>query len=186
MARWWEKSNPEDIKPIPWLHVDTIAYFESILQSDFHVIEAGAGGSTLWLAERVARVVSYENNPEWRAAIESQAPENVDMRTGSIFMEWEEFNLHKFNLLFIDNEPVENRGVWLMMSPEIVKPGGWVVLDNANRPEFAGEREQLKNYAELVQTINRNTPGTKYFVTEFWRLNENREQPTQGSTDEAA
>ena len=71
------------------------------------------------------------------------------------------------DLLLIDGEPVEHRAVWLLESQRMVKSGGWIVLDNANRPEYAKEREQLKQFAELIYT---SPLYGSYLITEFWRV----------------
>jgi hypothetical protein len=54
----------------------------------------------------------------------------------------------------------------------MVKPGGWVVLDNANRPEYAAERAELEKRTVEYQRFNSNEGGTLYLVTEFFRMPE--------------
>jgi predicted O-methyltransferase YrrM len=180
--KWWNRSTAEELKPIPWLHPVVIAYFESILQPDFEVLEHGSGGSTLWLAERVKSVLSVENEAEWMERVEAEAPENVRL------MLWEKDILPKFSskkcdLLFIDGEPVTNRQLYLEAAEQLVKPGGWVVLDNANRPEYARQVEIFSKKAQLVKRIDGNEPGTLYFVTEFYRMkgkeDEDRPEPVE-------
>lgn len=165
---WWQPSSPSaDLKPIPWLAPDVILYLENIIQPDFEVLEFGAGGSTLWFAERVKTVISEEKNFDWAMAIKKKAPINVSI-----------FYVHHlitpqtrlyYDLLLIDGEPVTKRAKWITDAPQLVKPDGWIVLDNANRPEYAQEREWLGLAADLVQTFNGNQGVTKYLVTEFYR-----------------
>jgi predicted O-methyltransferase YrrM len=76
----------------------------------------------------------------------------------------------QFDLLLIDGEPVEDRAEWLKAAPTTVKPGGWVVLDNANRPEYEKERKHLQTYAAEFETFNGNEGGTLYLVTEFYKM----------------
>jgi predicted O-methyltransferase YrrM len=162
---WWKPSRPDEIKPVPWLHPAAVAYLESILTPDMEVIEHGSGGSTLWFAERVKCVTSFESDPDWRRSVEKQAPQNVD------FLEWLSVVFGVlYDLVLVDGEPVENRATWIKTVKRLVKPSGWVVLDNANRPEYAAEREGLREHAELVNTVDGNTGGTKYLVTEFWKM----------------
>ena len=138
---WHKRSTPQQIKPLPWLAVDAIAYFESLLNSEMVVLEHGGGGSTLWLASRVKEVITVENNSEWYDVIAKQAPSNVTL---CIDFDTDE----KLDLMFVDGEPVQARGHWLDRAPKLVKSGGYVVIDNANRPEYAGARAQFAKHAE--------------------------------------
>jgi hypothetical protein len=160
---WHSPSKPKNIKPIPWLHADAIAYLESILNENMDVCEFGGGGSTLWLAPLVKSVTTYENNQNWREVIRQQAPKNVTIFSTPVF-----FN--KFDILIIDGEPVIHRGDWLEYAIHIVKPRGVVVLDNSNRPEYAIERERFSNNADLLYKVNGNGDTHHFLITEFWRL----------------
>lgn len=176
MNQWWKPREAGAIESIPWLSPKAIEFFGSILAPEYDVLEFGAGGSTLWLSERVATVESYEPIREWREEVQKRAGDNV------AFLAEPDFSpVEYYDLIFIDGEPVGVRGVWLFFAPAMAKPGGWIVLDNANRPEYAIERESLKEFADLVFTANGNEGGTRYLVTEFWRLHETRHEPTEDS-----
>lgn len=168
MKTWWKASRPADLRPVPWLHPSAIDYFASILSPDMRVIEHGSGGSTLWLAERVKWVVSFERNPEWLEAVKAQKPGNcviMPVGVGVVpALPW------KADLVFIDGEPVEDRRLWLLAARKMINPAGWLVLDNANRPEYAEARAALTGIATLEKVINGNAESTSYLVTEFWRL----------------
>jgi hypothetical protein len=165
MTDWWKPSPPNEVMPIPWLSPDAIAFLASILEPEFSVIEHGSGGSTLWFAQRVKLVRAYESDPDWQMVVKAQAPANVSF-TGK--------RRRDYDLLLIDGEPVQDRSKWITEAPRIVRNGGWVVLDNANRPEYAAEHEGLKQFAELIQTVDGNIQNnfihTSYLVTEFWRM----------------
>lgn len=165
MSQWWKPSKPDEIKSVPWLSPRAIAYLESILHPDFEVIEHGAGGSTLWFAERCKCVMAFEDKPEWERVVEA----NVSPRKAVVVSGF--YTGFPVDLLLIDGEPVEDRAKWIDAAHRIVKPGGWVVLDNANRPEYSKEREGLKRYADLICTFDSNREaGFLYLVTEFWRV----------------
>lgn len=159
---WYNKSTPEQIQATPWLHPGAIAYLESLLTPKMETIEHGGGGSTLWLASRVKTVTTYENDPDWARVIRSQAPANVTLKTSERVEQ-------PFDLLLIDGEPIEERCIWLDAARKIIKAGGWVVLDNANRPEYASERRELVKHFDLIHTVDGNDTGTRYLVTEFYR-----------------
>lgn len=165
-GNWHRPSKADEIQPRPWLHVKAIEYFAGLLRPDMDVIEFGGGGSTLWLADKVRRVVTYEPNKEWFDKLTSIRPYNVTLKNAdsSIF----EYQNHVYDLLFIDGEPVERRGEWLSMAHLLVKPGGIVVLDNANRPEYLNEWREFQSRAVLLfQNVDN---GGKHFVTEFYKL----------------
>lgn len=176
MNQWWKPREAGAIESIPWLSPKAIEFFGGILSPEYNVLEFGAGGSTLWLSERVATVESYEPIREWREEVQKRAGGNVTLLSEPNFSP-----VDYYDLIFIDGEPVRERGDWLILSIVMVKPNGWVVLDNANRPEYAKQREKLKEYADLVFTANGNEGGTRYLVTEFWRLHETGNKPTEDS-----
>jgi hypothetical protein len=158
MTNWYQPKAPNEIVPRPWLADDAINFLESILTPDMIVCEFGGGGSTLWLAERVCVVFTEEPDEDWRREIEKLAPDNVNFGM-PIYFENDECDL-----LFIDGEPVTERAKWIKKAHRIALQ--WVVLDNANRPEYADEREALKASFELVFTSKLQA---KHLVTEFWR-----------------
>lgn len=146
----------------PWIHPSAVSYLEYILRPEMTVCEFGGGGSTLWLAERVKEVYTYENNLDWYANINQFKPDNVTLRFAG------EWRGDVCNLLFLDGEPLEKRIQWINQAPFITTE--WIVIDNANRPEFELAREGLKEHAELIHTVNGNEAGTLYLLTEFWRV----------------
>lgn len=169
--QWWQRSTPDELVPRPWLHTDVIARLASILRPEWLVLEHGSGGSTLWLAARVRYVIAVEQNAAWREAVNAALPQNA-AAVCSITELAPSQNVGKFDLLFIDGDPPADRGMWIQAAPTIVRPGGWVVLDNANRPEYAKERAGLQAIAVSCETYERNESFSKYFVTDFYHLAE--------------
>jgi predicted O-methyltransferase YrrM len=170
MAHWKTPSKPFDVQPIPWLGRNVIDRLSQIITKEFNVIEHGAGGSTLWFADKARFVLSVENKPEWYDEILSRVPPHVTLilnKSTQVPDEWMEFP--SFDLLLIDGEPVEERSLWIIESRMIIKSGGYVVLDNANRPEYKTEREYLHSISQSVETFD-NNDGSKYLVTDICRL----------------
>lgn len=160
---WYERSTPDEVQPIPWLHPEATEFFEFILEPDFRVLEHGAGGSTLWLSERVDQVDSVEHDIDWRLKMRELCPANVIMLDripppSSLI----------YDLCFIDGKR-EERGPCILAAEKLVRPGGWVVLDNSNRPEYAAERRRLYKFADLKERYDNNIANSLYFVTEFWQ-----------------
>jgi hypothetical protein len=59
---------PGDIARKPLLTEAATLLFDSLVRG-VEVFEFGAGGSTLWLAERAARIESVEDNAEWQCGV---------------------------------------------------------------------------------------------------------------------
>lgn len=170
MTKWYLPSKPSELQPVPWLAPAVIAYLESIIQPEWEVIEHGSGGSTLWFADRCEHVTAIERNPAWREAVQKQAP-GADVLGDTPPIAFHE----DCDLLLIDGEPIEARKEWIKDAPFIVRPGGWIVLDNANRPEYKTERKALLDHSDLIKTFDGNEGGTNHLVTEFYRAKKGSE-----------
>jgi predicted O-methyltransferase YrrM len=172
MQDWYKPSNPDKVKPFPWLAPKVIKKLESLLTPDMEVLEHGSGGSTLWFAERVKFVLAIEQDLDWRRVIEKKLGKNrgaICASLGDIIPSQRLLN-GRFDLLLIDGEPVEDRIRWLIAANNLVKAGGWVVLDNCNRPEYEKEFEALKARAVKVEILEGNVYPCKYLVTAFLRM----------------
>src|SRR5215471_13549962 len=68
----------------PWLMPEVIRWLEAALRPSWTVLETGMGGSTVFFAQRVRRVISFENNPQWydktMRLLQRQHIENVEGR----------------------------------------------------------------------------------------------------------
>ena len=163
---WWRPSQPNEIQPTPWLHPEVIRYLDAILRPDWTVIEHGSGGSTLWLAQRAKAVTAIESNPDWAYEVSKNAPGNVTMFPQGVLSGFS----FQCDLLLIDGYPPEARAAWLEAARFIVKPGGWVVLDNCNRPEYEAQRLALQRFAEYHVYFHTSRGGQKYLNSEFYRM----------------
>lgn len=69
---------------IPWITFEAREFIQAGLRQDMTVFEYGTGGSTLFFADRVRRVVSVENDAEWAATmrqlLENENNRNVELR----------------------------------------------------------------------------------------------------------
>jgi predicted O-methyltransferase YrrM len=166
---WWHPSKPAEIAARPWLPPEATLRLEHLLQPTWRVLEHGSGGSTLWFAERVQEVFSVEADLDWWRELSKRAPANARV----IF--WDAPSLpiapRPFDLLLVDGDPVINRWMYLQGAELLVRPGGWVILDNCNREEYAGERASLQGRCRSFETIQ--TKIGKYLNTEFYQLEGN-------------
>jgi hypothetical protein len=162
---WWKNSMPDKVRPQPWIGAEAKRYFGELLKPDMSVLEYGAGGSTLWMQDKVKEVISVENDLKWADEIKMRCTPNVTLYY------WDEpeppeFD-HLFHLVFIDGEPIERRANWIKALPRLIRANGIVVLDNANRPEFAKERVWLRNNAQNL--FNSKGKGGTFTWTEFYQ-----------------
>ena len=165
MQQWWKPNRADLDNPVPWLCAEAIAYLESLLSPIMTVLEHGSGGSTLWFAQRVKRVLAVENDPDWVAALAPRLPKNAkvisDVGLTKIERNWD--------LVLIDGEPVGDRCYWMREAPRFVKSGGYIVLDNANRNELAADRAWLMENATLLTSIDAGISQMTYAVTDFYQ-----------------
>jgi predicted O-methyltransferase YrrM len=130
----------------PWLPADALAFLGELVTPQSRILETGAGGSTLWFAQRAAHVVTFEHHLAWAekvlAALEAQGirdrvqinldPRYIEQGVGSA--------AGVFNIALIDG-----RGRVKSVETAIPKlrPGGWLFLDNSLRPKYQPARDLL-------------------------------------------
>lgn len=161
------------MKATPWLPFLAIDYLNSLLRPDMRVFEYGSGGSTLYLSERVGELVSVEHDPKWfikvRAALANRG--NINLRliepfpaaigddksnpdhytSGPLMADFVRYvsalnDYPDFDLILVDGR---SRASCLAHAAHKIKPGGWVILDNAERDYY------LKNTANLFDDWER-------------------------------
>lgn len=119
-------------RPLPWITYPAMDYLSRLDFSGAEVLEYGAGASSLWWAERAARVTSVEGRAEWADRVRQQAPSNL-LVLGPL--EREDYihkpleNGKKYHVIVID-------GFYRHECTQAALPhlaeGGFVILDNAD------------------------------------------------------
>ena len=132
---------PED----PWLTREAIGLLERLVRPTDVVVEFGAGRSTRWLARRVAKMISVEDNEAWhqrvKAWLESDGLDNAELLHHPGDLPESEGAKSQY-VSMIDDIADESLDMVLIdgiyrnhcavASVPKVKPGGLVVIDNAN------------------------------------------------------
>jgi len=116
----------------PWISYRAARELAHTIRKDWHVLEFGAGMSTVWFAQRSAFVLSIESNTDWYAQVTKMLTvrdlHNVDLRLrtdqkGYLAVKG------SFDLVMID-------GAWRDRCVDIamrhVRPNGFVYLDNVD------------------------------------------------------
>ena len=153
---------------IPWWTWSAIAFVGRRLTSKDGVLEDGSGMSTLWLARRCARVVSFEESPEWRAEVLSRASAlrltNVSVLTGnSAALLQEVTRQDDFSVIVVDG-PGDRLALFdailrLDHVPRIV------IFDNSDRPDNHAAKQMAQQSGYLVKSF-RGFPPTLVNATE--------------------
>lgn len=165
---WYQPQAPnEPVRPVPWLCMAAREYLDNLVQPDWRIAEHGGGGSTVWFASKCKHVTTVERNQAWLNKLVEKRLPNATLIYGRDVPNLEE---QQIDLLLIDGEPLEDRIEWMEAAARLVKPGGWVVLDNANWDMFNGAKQELLKVADLVETIDGNEGSTQHLVTEFYRM----------------
>ena len=170
MRPWWAGSASKDVGETPWLSPAAFEFLSGIVLPEMRVLEHGCGGSTIWFALRRCQVVPVEDKPEWAVAVKRKAQDFGISERIEILDRWpaKPNELGRFDVVLIDGEPIEDRAAALVDAFELYcKPGGWVVLDNFNRPEYSKEFACVR--ARGAETLFYEK-ATKYCNTAFWHV----------------
>lgn len=122
---------------IPWLTYPATAFLKQRLQQELFVFEYGAGGSTLFFAQRVNEIHSVEHQPEWYHQIQTKSKENVFIYLTELDYNgnYHKFplNLQKFHVILIDGR---DRVRCCQVAPKALRPDGVIILDDSQRSRY--------------------------------------------------
>ena len=136
----FKRGNPIDsnFKPLPWFTYSAIDFLEEKLESNFQILEFGSGNSTLFFAERVQKVFSFEHNSEWYNKLQSRVPQNVELipvLSGSSkeYLNESKKLSEKFDLVIVDGL---FRNECLSESMNLINNKGLIILDDSERKDY--------------------------------------------------
>ncbi len=134
----------------PWITREAVEFLRKYLTKEMNVVEFGSGSSTRWIAERVKRLVSIENDKQWYEEVKKDISDLTNVHY--ILVEVDEYSTDdekkKYtNILntygaplsssreFFDLILVEGRlrSKTIIATSEKVINGGILMLDNAER-----------------------------------------------------
>jgi predicted O-methyltransferase YrrM len=141
--RIWERRHPD----APWLVAEAVSLLETWLRKGDVVVEFGSGRSTLWLAARVARVISIEHDRSWYARVEAQlekanlhnveyhyveipAAVDANVQAAAYLQPVNQVLVEPADMILVDGILRDAAAMWAL---EHVRRGGIVVIDNVNR-----------------------------------------------------
>ena len=160
------------VKNMPWLVPAAIDYLEIIFAEarergdSLKVIETGSGGSMLFLADRAGSLLTFEHSKKWFYLVD-QALEHYDRTFIELRLDPKYPTAgfcridHDYDLALIDGRG-RVRSIASVVSR--IKNGGWLILDNAERPRY---RPAVK---ALNLAFENRIVFEKDWTTTFWRI----------------
>lgn len=130
---------------LPWWPFTAVEAIEALLQPDWHVVEFGSGMSTLWLARRVAHLLSIEDDPDWYAHIAARLrEEGLDNATYAFRRDSAYYDLATVAEGSVDLAVVDGTARWKCVEAVLPKmrEGGYIYLDNSDADK------DLRHYRE--------------------------------------
>lgn len=141
------EQKPVDSKgnPIPWITYPALEFLEGRVAKDMTVFEYGCGGSTLWWAGKVARVVASEHNLQWFETMRQLVPANVELCHAQLGGEGDYSRQilkykNAFDIIVIDGR---ERNACAKNALGALKEGGVILWDNSERERYAEGQEYL-------------------------------------------
>lgn len=164
---------PLDLE-LPWFSYAAIDFLNQYLKPDMRVCEYGAGGSTLFFAQRVNSVIAIEDNQHWFELVthrlEEKSIQNVQLRFCAFdFKNPAGFEhsayLHaipdeRFDVIVIDGseEWTPVRPICFEKAEHRIKRGGIIVVDDSWRYPVLHEKHQAQGY-KVFQSVGPCRPG---------------------------
>ena len=121
---------------LPWLNYAAIDYIGSKINNNMVVMEWGCGFSTLWMAGRVKKISSVEDNHSWYSSIKNKLPINATVQ----YAEDKESYVNSilktdeiFDVIIIDGSYREECA---SICVQRLKKDGFIIFDNTDEEKF--------------------------------------------------
>lgn len=160
------------IRTIPWITDEANDFlFEKVQKKEIDsVLEFGSGASTLWFAERVNLLVSIEHDPKWYKKISDEL-KSRDLKLKDYILGQRPYHEQcfkyentSFDLVVVDGR---DRVLCVKASKKLVKPGGYLILDNSERERYKEVFDIMKDWEE-VSFIQNGVDKTGWEAYEGW------------------
>jgi predicted O-methyltransferase YrrM len=141
----------------PWIVPAAIGWLRRRMRADWRVLELGSGRSTAWLARHAGSVLSFEDDEFWaertRERLASAGLANAEVRSMPVdrfaAATAAEPDGH-FDLVVVDflEAAGAERADTVEAGKEKVRPGGYLLLDDSDRPGYAPAWQLLAGWRE--------------------------------------
>lgn len=146
---------------LPWLTFAAIAYLEDHLCPEHSIFEWGGGGSTVFFTGRCARVVTVDDNPYWFGQFPRVDNWTGLLRRANTSVGWADYVLaiadfpEGFDVVLVDGLA---RPDCIAIAHKYLKPGGLLVVDDAQVPAYAAAVLSVMDFYEVVSGDYGPTP----------------------------
>jgi len=167
LARWWPDRRASEFvtRHMPWLTYGATDWLATAVGSGSRVFEFGSGGSTFFFLDLGATLTSVEHEAAWHARVAAAVPapararadlrlvearplasgerdgEYVSTKYDGVARSYESYARSidgqpdaSFDLILVDGRA---RVACVRHARAKVRPGGYLVLDDSSRPEYA-------------------------------------------------
>lgn len=124
-------------RAVPLLTEPARQFLDGYIQPDMNVLEFGAGGSTVWFSQRCA-LTTIEPRADWMDAVREKV---ISTRWLPLLVKRPYYDVattigepNTFDLVLVDGR---DRVECCRASIPLIKPGGILMLDNAEREYYA-------------------------------------------------
>jgi len=179
----------------PWVTYPAIEWLSRRLDPSMHGFEFGSGGSTLFFARRVGHITAAEHHGGWatrvRASAAGQGLDNVNLihrpsdrhpptrdfyfsrHHGHRGVSYEgyartidAFDDRSLDFVFVDGR---SRVACVAHAARKIRPGGYLILDNADRRRYAPAHRMMSKHRRLAfRGVAPRVPWPS--LTVVWRL----------------
>ncbi|MFC5190294.1 hypothetical protein ACFPIK_00840 [Algoriphagus aquatilis] len=159
----------------PWMTVPAVKFLEKKVKKEFRVFEYGSGASTFYFLNKNCELHTVEHNREWFNKMSNKLEDRVPFynnlrllepvrRTNSngifsskdpAYLECDYYlycnGICKFKDGFFDLVVIDGRArvECLKLALTKIRPGGYLLFDNADREEYGDELIKLKDFLVL-------------------------------------
>ena len=144
---------------VPWLMQPCSDFLRPWIQPHWRVFEYGAGASTLFFAGRTAAVLAVEHDAAFATELSARLPANAQVivwPASSAEYAGAVAQMQPPHLVCIDGR---NRMRCVAAALPCLDPPGVLVLDDAERPEYAGAVVQSRQAGFRSVEFHRLAPG---------------------------
>lgn len=147
-----KKKKTFTVRPVPLLTPEAIQFIENFCQTNNHprILEFGSGGSTAWLSKLTKNLISIEHDKSWYQNVRNYLknepscyPVDIRFLPKPYNFVCEQFPDQFFDLIIVDGR---DRVKCLTSSIRILKQGGIMMLDDAQRERYQEAHNLLKNW----------------------------------------
>ncbi|NEQ74827.1 MAG: hypothetical protein F6K23_18340 [Okeania sp. SIO2C9] len=150
-----------NIKSTPLLTEEAIKFLENFLKQKPHakVLEFGSGGSTIWLSKLTKNLTSIEHDGRWFQQVKNQIqkqknchPVDIKLLARPYHKICEKIPEESFDLILVDGR---DRMKCFEASIKLLKPGGILMLDDAQREKYKQAQDLLRDW-QFTKTVSKN------------------------------